>query len=982
VGYSLNNLAEIYRVQGRYADAEPLYKRALAIREKTFGPDHPDVGQSLNNLTLLFQTQGRYSDAEPLYKRALAIPEKAFGLDHPDVGLSLNNLGVLFQTQGRYSDAEPLYKRALAIREKAFGPDHPDVGQSLNNLAVLYQTQGRYTDAEPLLKRVLAIRKKVLGADHPDVGQSLNNLAVLSFAQRDWKTAAWYWHQSTDLIIRRLRRETGTVKTALVGEGKSEADRESYRFRGLIKSTHRLAEADKAQPPQLAHDMFKTAQWAQSSEAAAAVAQMAARQAKGDGALARLVRERQDLLGEWRMRDKALISAQSQQPEKRNSAAEIALSTRLATIDARVGEIDRILVKDFPEYAALANPEPLAITEIQAMLGADEVLLLFLDTWEMQPTPEESFIWVITRNDARWVRVELGTMALSAHVTALRCGLDSTSWYDASWWPETAEQQKQEKATQIARRNYCLEFLKTEPFTEAIKIKEREQEVQVLPFDIARAHDLYQTLFGPIKDMIKDKHLLIVPSGPLTSLPFNVLVTDLQTMAATVPVGVPKLRYEGWLGLDIQDLSKEEAGNLGFAEGRGVRVLKPIEGGPSAIAGLAPGDILLSLDGKEVSTVKDFVMAIQSRLPGVTVRVRLSRGGEEKTLSATLGKRVAQDGAPYFIKLADYRRVAWLGAHQPITVLPSVASLKALRQFAKASHATKPYLGIGNPLLDGPDERYAKLAGDARDKQHCSKTLSRRIAFAATHPIAGFAKLFRGSNADIEEVRLLTPLPETADEVCEVGRCFGVPERDILLGGRATETMLKELSEQGKLADYAIVHFATHGALTGQVQGSAEPGLILTPPPKGTTDVKALERDDGFLTASEISTLRLDADWVVLSACNTAAGDNLGGEALSGLARAFFYAGARTLLVSHWAVDSDATVKLIRTAFANLNAFPGIGRAEAMRRAMAGLILGSQDLETHPSYWAPFVVVGEGRASIPSSKSLLSSNLSTASTRR
>ena len=115
---------------------------------------------------------------------------------------------------------------------------------------------------------------------------------------------------------------------------------------------------------------------------------------------------------------------------------------------------------------------------------------------------------------------------------------------------------------------------------------------------------------------------------------------------------------------------------------------------------------------------------------------------------------------------------------------------------------------------------------------------------------------------------------------------------------------LKDLSEQGRLADYAILHFATHGALTGQVQGAAEPGLILTPPAAGTTDARALERDDGYLSASEIAALKLDADWVILSACNTAGGSGENAEALSGLARAFFYAGARALLVSHWEVDS------------------------------------------------------------------------------
>jgi len=205
----------------------------------------------------------------------------------------------------------------------------------------------------------------------------------------------------------------------------------------------------------------------------------------------------------------------------------------------------------------------------------------------------------------------------------------------------------------------------------------------------------------------------------------------------------------------------------------------------------------------------------------------------------------------------------------------------------------------------------------------------------------------------------LNPLPETADELCEVGRRLGVPESDVLLGNRATEAMLKDLSENGRLADYRVLHFATHGALTGEVRGSAEPGLILTPPEGGASDAQALERDDGFLAASEIAALKLDADWVILSACNTAGGSGESAEALSGLARAFFYAGARALLVSHWEVGSDAAVKLTTQAFAELNANPRSGRAEAMRLSMRHLINNGSLDETHPAQWAPFVLVGE-----------------------
>src|SRR5204863_2554552 len=196
-----------------------------------------------------------------------------------------------------------------------------------------------------------------------------------------------------------------------------------------------------------------------------------------------------------------------------------------------------------------------------------------------------------------------------------------------------------------------------------------------------------------------------------------------------------------------------------------------------------------------------------------------------------------------------------------------------------------------NPLLEGrPDDPqdgayFKKRAIDALDKQTCSQRSGAPITSAMPRAPGRFSTLFRGTQADIEHVRELTPLPETADELCEVGRRLGVPESEILLGGRATEAAIKSLSEDGRLADYAILHFATHGALAGQVQGLAEPGLILTPPPKGTSDPKALEWDDGFLTASEIATLKLDADWVVLSACNTAGAQSETGEALSGMAR-------------------------------------------------------------------------------------------------
>jgi CHAT domain-containing protein len=189
---------------------------------------------------------------------------------------------------------------------------------------------------------------------------------------------------------------------------------------------------------------------------------------------------------------------------------------------------------------------------------------------------------------------------------------------------------------------------------------------------------------------------------------------------------------------------------------------------------------------------------------------------------------------------------------------------------------------------------------------------------------------------------------------------MGVPESEVHLAKTATEVSVKAASRSGKLASYKIIHFATHGLVAGDLetlaQKKGEPALVLTPPeaPEDTDD-------DGLLTASEVAELKLNADWVVLSACNTASGDEQGAQALSGLARAFFYAGARALLVSHWPVYSDAAVRLTSVAFANMTQNASLGRAEAVRLAMMALLDDpSEPDNAHPSVWAPFAVIGEG----------------------
>jgi len=409
VAATLNNLGSVYRYQGKYEDAIKAYSRALTIREKALGPTHSDVAATLLNLGNVYVNQGKYEDAIKAYSRALAIDEAAHGPDHPDVATDLNSFGIVYRHQGKYGEAIKAYSRVLAIREKALGPEHPLVAATLSNLGLVYWNQGKYEDALRAYDQALAIDEEALGPEHPDVAETLNNLGMLFVTRRDWGRAEDYWQRATAIIEHRISLGAAAALRGIVSKERSEAVRNSGYFQGLVKAAYRRAASDQAEHAHEAQAMFVKAQWAVASKAAAALAKMAARGAKGDTKLAALVRERQDLVVEWQRRDEARTAAVSQPPQKRNMQTEAANVARLLTIEAQVADIDKQLKKEFPDYAALVSPKPLSIGDVQSQLRSGEALVLFLDTPEWKPTPEETFIWAVTKTDSRWVRSDLGT---------------------------------------------------------------------------------------------------------------------------------------------------------------------------------------------------------------------------------------------------------------------------------------------------------------------------------------------------------------------------------------------------------------------------------------------------------------------------------------------------------------------------------------------------------------------------------------------
>ena len=699
---------------------------------------------------------------------------------------------------------EALFKQALAVVQPASGVDHSDITIPLSSLAELYSDQGRYLEAEALYERVLAIHESASGPYHPSVSVVLTRVADLYRAQGRYGEAV------------SLYRRALTIYQIAFGPDHPSSAATLNNLALLLFTQGRLEEAE----PLLRRSFASQGSpGAAHPEVGAGLSYLAdlyraqGRYAEAEPLYQRSLTMFEDALDTLSsMQDSGGQIFQTTQralaAETGSSLAKMAL--RRIKGDLQTGAADK---SDVPRFPAITNSEPLSVAQVQADLRSDEALVLYLTMTERSAL----FVFVVTKSDVRWRRSDLATESLSEGVAALLCGLGRTLWNTPS-------------------ADKCRELLQLPAQIDG-------KAPEILPFDLVRAHDLYKALLAPFRDIIRDKSLLILASRSLSSLPFNVLVTE-----------PPKT-------------------------------------------------------------------AIPSTLD-------------------------------------QYRDVAWLGTQYPITLLPSLSTLRVLRQRAETSLAQKMYLGIGNPLLDRQRDHLEWCEYDNKqsqaswDKQQCPEALVGHRALVEMRPVISPSE----GQSNVDKIRGWGPLPSTADELCEVGRRLGASKSDILLGSQATKSVLKDLSKTGHLTQYRILYFATLCALT-----VSEPGLILTPQQEAATDTTGkLDRDDSLLTADEIKAFKLDADWVALSPCSTADGSRQNAHILSVLADSFFHAGARTLLFPYWQVGLAATVKLTTGAFAELNADPTIGQAKAMRNSMRNLMLHGSLLEAHPSQWAPFVVVGKG----------------------
>jgi CHAT domain-containing protein len=308
---------------------------------------------------------------------------------------------------------------------------------------------------------------------------------------------------------------------------------------------------------------------------------------------------------------------------------------------------------------------------------------------------------------------------------------------------------------------------------------------------------------------------------------------------------------------------------------------------------------------------------------------------------------VEQQGPPF----AGYAKVPWLARTHAVTMVPSAAALRTLRALPAGPPTRGKLVAFGDPYFSEAQ------ANEAEDKPVT-------VASADGVTTRGLPLKRRSSpqtqGVDSAELALLPRLPDTADELRSIALALEAdPSKTLYLGKEANESAVRKID----LSGFKVVVFATHGLVPGDLNGLTQPALALTAP-----KVAAVE-GDGLLTMEEILTLKLDADWVVLSACNTGAGSGAGAEAASGLGRAFFYAGTRAILVTNWSVHSQSARELVSDLFRRQAADAKLARAAALQQAMNALIDGKGFVDekgntlfsyAHPLFWAPYSLIGDG----------------------
>ncbi len=915
----------LYRA-GRHSEAIPLALQVLELRKAVQGEKHPDYARSLNDLARLYQAQGDYAKAEPIFRQALELLEAVPGEKHFLYAASLNNLAELYRTQGQYGKAEPLYRQAVELFKSRRGGKHPAYATSLNNLALLYQDQGDYAKAEPLYRQALELTKAIQGEKERDYANILNNLAVLYYLQGDYAKAEPLYRQALEL------------RRAVLGEKHPHYASSLNNLAALYKAQGDYAKAEPLYRQAL--ELFKAVLGEKHPEYATCLNNLA------------LLYEAQDGFSKAEPLHCQALEIKKAVLGENHPAYALSLNNLAALYQAQ------------GEYA---KAEPLYRQALLAQAPAYRGPFTDLPPTAFRLSPETTRC---LRNYSRLLRQRLGRSPSLAqlracdHAYALTLAAQERLRQETLRHDDSNLQHGADDFAVVPGRLRVLRLLyaaegKVETLHSAVTTAEQGRgrvfldqlgraRAGVLPglapalrqreaglLDRQRQLDLAYT---------READRGLKADGDRLRQLFEErrqAEDDLQKLVAEMVQASPQyaaLRYPKpcTIAEARACLASNEVALL-FALGGDVSAVVLLEKAPTTgdkADGIAIHELPKAADINELVASLTDTEALQKP-------ARLRSVGREayQMLLAPLADRikgkdlviVPGESLCYLPFELLQENGKYLIENHKVRYAPSLTALHMIRLWEK-SRTTRPDLplfALGDPVYDKQDARLSGNTGavvanldTARDYQA------------------------REGRRDESFARLI----HSGREVETLGRLLKTPAANIRTGVKALEADIKKASASGELARCRYIHFATHGIL-GSGDGKP-PALVLSL--VGNDDVRdEFGRNEGFLRLDEVTGLKLNADLVVLSACRSGQGQLRNGEGVSGLARAFLYAGSRGVVCSLWSVADAETADLMTDMYRRLQA--GKPAADALREARLEMLRAGKP----PIYWAPFILIGE-----------------------
>ncbi|MGD8743075.1 MAG: CHAT domain-containing protein [Granulosicoccaceae bacterium] len=917
----MSDLAAFYFQLGRYDECLLLQKQAATILLNTDSPDphlHYQRATILNNLGKTHRRLEQFELARKLFRHALEKSEQIQTLEAiPDARgnvqlASLNGLATLALSEGQYNTSADYAEQATQVGESLARPDMRLLANAHNNLGAALLSAGKLVQAEAPLRKGLEINEQFLRPGHPLLAPMLNNLGNLYQNLERYDDASAYLERSIRIQEQSLGAQHPDIATALNNLG------DIYR---LARQYDRAEQAFQRVLDIYTSTLGKSHSYVgRTLNNLAVVYSDQGHSSKSLEYHERALKIEAAALGD--SHPSVLLSmknvATSYSDLGRHAEADDMYARVLQGYENAYGDehpFIMLALRDHAESKRLRNKsdEALALLRRATHIYQSTATLLNQDndkeSLRRQKELRPVFIShlgaisdVIAKRHADNSSLipesfEVGQLAHASSTAAavaqmaVRYGAD-----DSALGKLVREQQETNKQWQQLNERYT-EILKTpaDERDDALANKLRKelqmsgQRIRAIGARIQQDFPGYAELTSPRPVALAEFQNLLKTDDALVSY-----VIGNQHSYVWVITRSQAAMYR----LDINRRGIESA----------VTTLRDAVD-PYSPSGIGNFDHRLAHD-----LYQRIFLPVEQHLDGIRHVFVVADGALQSLPPALLVSAKPVDGQP----------PAWLIKNYAFTVLPSASTLKALKRFAGKSHAAKPFSGIGDPLLNGHPgaHRGAKLP----------------------------AMFDERGIADVDTVRTLAPLPETANELKTMATILGAGNEELRLRKQATESRIK----QADLSAYRVLAFATHGLVAGDLEQIQEPALVLTPPASGT------RADDGLLTASEIARLNLNADLVILSACNTAATDGSpGADGLSGLTKAFIYAGSRSLLVSHWPVASEPTVQLTTGLLQSAKSSGLRDNAEALRQSMLHLM--ARPGYEHPVFWAPFVMVGQSR---------------------